>query len=137
MRKKRTVVVVVLLLALVTSLWVLARPRPHRINREGFDRIEEGMTQREVEDILGRPPGDYTDRRETLPDGRWKYVAGWMRGHPSYPREWLSDDGRVMVFFDKGGCVVGNYYFHADDWPERSWVRRVYLPLIRPFSDLW
>jgi hypothetical protein len=44
----------VLLAAGAFVLW----PRPERITRENFKRIREGMTQAEVEAILG-PPGDY------------------------------------------------------------------------------
>ena len=37
--------------------WLLS-PK-HRINKESIAQIKEGMTQKEVEDILGVPPGNY------------------------------------------------------------------------------
>jgi hypothetical protein len=62
--RKKLAVVVLVALALVAVLWFLVRPRPHRINQEDCDRITEGMTLREVEEIMGITAGDYSDTRE-------------------------------------------------------------------------
>ena len=45
----------------VVALTPWARPTPprHRINRHGFEQIRMGMTQADVEGILGVPPGQY------------------------------------------------------------------------------
>jgi hypothetical protein len=47
--------------------WWLARPL-HRINRDGFDQIQVGMSQREVEVLLGGPPGNYPNASYLLGD---------------------------------------------------------------------
>src|SRR5262245_40711012 len=54
------VVAVPLAIALVLALlpWLYRRPHP-QITEENFRKIKHGMTQQEVESILGGPPGDY------------------------------------------------------------------------------
>ena len=48
--------------AVVGVPFLVPAPRqPTAITRENFDRIREGMTEEEVADILGGPPGTYTD----------------------------------------------------------------------------
>jgi hypothetical protein len=127
-RKKRAVVVVILLLVLVTGLWFLTKPRPHQINQVGFDQITEGMTQQEVEEVLGGPPGDYTDRR-------WVLLVSY--DNPMFFRalarreDWLSDDGSVCVAFDEGSRVVEKKFYAADDCLERPWKDRVLRALHR------
>jgi len=53
-------VAVPLVIALVLALlpWLYRRPHP-QITVENFRKIKHGMTQQEVESILGGPPGDY------------------------------------------------------------------------------
>jgi hypothetical protein len=90
--------------------------RPHRINKEGFDKITKGMTQQEVEDTLGRPPGDYTDRRE---------VDYFGLGNPYRPPvKWTSDEGEVVVIFNEGR-VWRKRFYPVDNRPERPWSERV------------
>jgi hypothetical protein len=55
-----------LVVALLTAGAFVAWPRPDRITRENFDRIQLEMGQAEVEAILG-PPGDYTTGPVRLP----------------------------------------------------------------------
>jgi hypothetical protein len=128
--RKRLVVVVVVVVAVVTGLGLLGWPRRHRINREGFERITEGMTRQEVEDILGRPPGDYTVRRE----------GPFILLHPpagvnwSSQEHWISDDGWMVVTFDPfdgAGPVVEKEFSPVDDWPQRPWTARVRRALPR------
>jgi hypothetical protein len=119
---------VAVLLTVVIGIGLLW-PRPHRINQAGFDRITEGMTQREVEEVLGRPPGDYTDRRDP------SYVLNWHKGASHRLEEWLSDDGLGLAGFDEDGRVVEKDFFSADNWPERPWKERVRRALPVPFRQ--
>jgi hypothetical protein len=65
MRRRLLLVAVALLLlgGAGMSLW-LTTPK-HRITKANIDHIEKGMTQEEVETVLGTPPGNYC-RRGTL-----------------------------------------------------------------------
>jgi hypothetical protein len=56
--RRRKLIVAVGLVVLVAVAAFVAWPRPQRITRENFDRIQDGMSRAEVEAILG-PPGDY------------------------------------------------------------------------------
>src|SRR5436309_3337545 len=50
-------IVATIALAIFLGGWVM-QPRP-RIDQETFDKIKVGMTGREVEELIGAPPGDY------------------------------------------------------------------------------
>src|SRR5690242_8738072 len=109
--RKKAAVVVVALLALLAGLFFLAWPRPHSLNQAGFDRITEGMTLREVEEVLGRRPGDYTSRRVPA------LVIDWSMEKSHRMEEWMSDDGLGVVVFDDEDRVVQKVFLPADDWP--------------------
>src|SRR5262245_46130228 len=72
------------------------------INRERFDRVEEGMTRDEVIAILG-PPGDRTTFKTKLP---LKLGRSGMRRLGFTPEEWVSDRGHIVIWFE-GDKVVG------------------------------
>lgn len=78
----------VAVLGIVTFLVDLSmRPRV-RINQESFDRIQIGMTQLEVEEILGGPPDRYTGRR-----GTFSVAIDSM----SSQKQWIGDEGTIYV----------------------------------------
>lgn len=53
-------VMVCLLLGTLVILWrVNDSAQSPRLMGENFERITNGMTQDEVEQLFGRPPGDY------------------------------------------------------------------------------
>jgi hypothetical protein len=68
-----------------------------------YYRIEEGMTQDEVEAILGGPPGDY--RSQTFHEVN--FLAGSL-GMPPAGRmeEWLGNEGKILVVFDDKNRVA-------------------------------
>jgi hypothetical protein len=72
-------------IVLGASLFTLRQPRPG-ITRENFDRTEVGMTEDEVEAILGGPPGTYTDRPIVV------VIEGVM-----FRRWWIGDEGVVTI----------------------------------------
>jgi len=91
----------------------------HRITRVGYKQITAGMTQSEVEAILGVPPGDYAGgkaRHPTLelPPGE---------GSPLWRREdWRSNEASIAVFFDPDGVVVnkvGTWWASEASWSDR------------------
>ena len=109
-------VLVFMSLAVVSFQWPSAIP-DHSINRDGFNRIEHGMTQREVEEILGKPPGYHA--RDLV------WVPVLTIGSPPWeePVEWVSDEGAVFAYFREGRVVdiqfaeVGHWsYFDRLRW---------------------
>ena len=77
--------------------WLLA-PK-HRINKESLELIKEGMTQKEVEDILGVPPGDYS-----YGGFRDLYFDTWSAEPVS--EEWVGEETGIYVTFDPHGGRV-------------------------------
>jgi hypothetical protein len=79
--------ILVALLGLGACATLLPSQRPRgRITRENFDRIQEGMTEAEVQEILGGPDGYYTDRPVIV------LVEGTM-----FRRRWVGDEGVVTI----------------------------------------
>jgi hypothetical protein len=82
------------------------------ISREGFERIQIGMSEREVEKALGAPAGGHTTEKHyyELHCERW---AGGMPAPTDLKgleiRKWYNDEGLINVFF-KEGRVVGAMY---------------------------
>ncbi|HKA55663.1 MAG TPA: hypothetical protein VKJ47_18580 [Candidatus Binatia bacterium] len=100
-------VVVVFLLPVV----IINLPRS-RINAVNCAKIKRGMTEQEVERLLGAPAGDLTGK------GRVFLTGGETRA--LYPRSdfkyWMDDDGVIEVRFDQYGKV------------EEAWFGRTYEP---------
>jgi hypothetical protein len=120
--RRRTLLVALVGLAVVGAAGVVVLwlwPRPERVTRENYDRIQIGMGRREVEAILG-PPGDYRTGRGdeevngTFYRGVWEpamgFPWGWnhtrmsssQTGEQAY---WVSDSVRIYVFIDDAGHV--------------------------------
>jgi SmpA / OmlA family len=104
---------------------MLARGR--LIDREHYDRITEGMSRAEVEDILGGPPGDFSTGGDvystsySISDG----PAPTRRG----PWEsWYGNEGVIFVGFDEQGRVrerrFGSPMRPPLTYRLRAWLRR-------------
>src|SRR5262245_60277294 len=84
-----------------------------RINVANHVRIREGMSLKEVEALLGGPPGVYklknaagTSSKGVVKGKIPLRKGGWMEG-PQYRESWVDlDDGEVRVDFDAGYKVV-------------------------------
>src|SRR5262249_50274236 len=92
------------LLALVALLApVFPRP-PSPGVRAGFDQVQDGMTEQQVEELLGGPRGVYDRARR----GTVMTAAGTgpvhTRSHLSW---WYFPDCVIEVGFDEGGRVSG------------------------------
>jgi hypothetical protein len=89
-------------LVLGGMLLALVMPRHCPVTRAACGRIQEGMTQAEVEKILGVPPGDYRTRPVRpfvlIVEGGWCMVRGSFA-------HWMGDEAELDVCFD-GGVVV-------------------------------
>jgi len=91
-------------------------PQPDRTH---FGRIRLGMSQAEVEALLGGPPGDYT----TKPVLQTKPLPRRSGPQPDWRmEEWTRGTVRVRVVFDAGDRVTETW-FTGDDSP--SLLRRL------------
>src|SRR5262245_55182612 len=98
MKRRALLAMATLALACLLGLW-LALPGAG-VTKANYDRIRPGMSQAEVEAILGGPAGDRRSaaRREAdLCDTReWldeDYPAGGWAAH----QEWHTDDASVVI----------------------------------------
>jgi hypothetical protein len=94
---------------LVLGLW-LFMGRAQRITKQNFDRIEEGMSQEEVDALLGKYRGGM--RSEGM-------FSVWYSDHD--PND-LTPSNSISVTFDGHGKVVYKA-FHS--WTVAEWWRRV------------
>ena len=89
------------------------------INEANFAKIKVvGMSQAEVESLLGGPPGAYTSR---------PYMFGRSRIVPTgtaATKEWLGDGGLIFVDFDKDAKVF-NAHFQEVTFLREDFFRRV------------
>jgi len=136
MNRKRLLLILgclgLLLLAGYATLWLTA-PR-HRITEENIEAIKEGMTEKEVEAILGAQAGDYSSKQtggqfaeieviiipapRAQPVGKTRSIFTGFTG-PDFVKSrgggkyWVGEETGVWVRFDEAGRV-------AEIWPGLS-----------------
>lgn len=124
MSLRRLVVVAIAFVVGISIVRVLATSQwKSRINRDGFDRIEVGMSPSEVETVLGATPGDYTVVKNAL-----AYYLTFCSFRPprdaeSLPwekQQWISDEGAIAVTFDCNGRVLYKSFDDMDEYPKRT-----------------
>jgi hypothetical protein len=114
--KKRNMLLVgalAILLAGCLAIW-LTIPK-HKINLASFEKIDDGMSLKQVEEILRVPPGDYL----TQPID-FVHIDVPAKGTQ---REWHGDDGLILVWFDERGVVCEKEFIPAW-WEPESFVDR-------------
>src|SRR5262245_13758473 len=114
--------------ALAALVWWTSRPR---ISQATADRIREGMTEQQVIDIVGLPPGSYCSERSF-----WKQIlrANWAVdfqsgksriGRPGswyYRHYWIFEDRILYVDF-RDGLSLGAAGYHEIPIGFWDWVR--------------
>jgi hypothetical protein len=117
MTRKRLLLIIAAMVAVLAAGSValrLAAPR-HRITLENTRTIQRGMTEKEIEEILGVRAGDYSS---TKPGGTFLYhqqaVTGMELVRMRGGKFWASDETSVWLRFDDAGRVAevfcGSYY---------------------------
>jgi hypothetical protein len=104
-RRRRALVLiaflVIVVIALPYAIW-----HPRRLNHAGFQSIENGMTQAEVEQLLGGPPGvyypTYLGAGQTMSDEGYDVPD-------ATEMLWYDDKARYEVWFDDQWRVVGKH----------------------------
>lgn len=103
------------LLALLGLWWLTPRSA---INRTNFEAIRGGMSEAEVERLLGGPEGDYRtgEVEYDLAGGLWELdnvmsapevIRGEIRVRLA---TWQGDEGIVSLFFDDEGRVLATMF---------------------------
>jgi hypothetical protein len=106
----------VVVLAVAGALVVYFQPQP-RIDKETLDRITPGMTEKEVENLIGAPPGRYCDFEPM--DTRVQQVKG------DYKKEWVGNDLIICVGFSDGKVVGKGLGYVTGSMPKASWWERM------------
>jgi hypothetical protein len=89
------------LLALVALLVPVFQRSPSTDIRARFDQIQNGMTEQQVEELLGGPRGVYDKSRRYATT-----AAGWGSGS-SHRSWWYFTDCTIEVGFDEDGRANG------------------------------
>lgn len=100
---KLLIAVLVALSLALTCVYAIGYYTTRELNVENFEKIEPGMTQSEVEQLLGGPPGHY---------GRnWGTYFATLEGTLVQGREeyWTTDNRMLEVYFDENDKVVGTH----------------------------
>lgn len=99
--------VLVAVALVIVGVWPKGNPQPRaRLQVENYDQIQIGMSQSEVEALLGGPPGNYGQHA----DGGWMMtLEGYISPTGSVERIWCDDSTRHEIYFDKKDCVVGRH----------------------------
>src|SRR5439155_15241439 len=98
----------VAIVLIVGGIQFLIPTPPGKITESNFDKIEKGMTQTEVEEILG-PGADRTAHSERVGPVMINGI-GHARGHaPQVWKYWDGDEGTIAVRFADGKVLDKNW----------------------------
>jgi hypothetical protein len=114
MTPRKWICAAVLVAAVIVALAACDAWGGSRLRSENYAQIQIGMTQAEVEELLGAPPGDYGKflferpgfpSLETLEDftrrfPRWRYL--------SRAETWVDDRNRIVIWFDADNVVCAH-----------------------------
>jgi HAMP domain-containing protein len=96
-------------IALASFWWFYLRP-PYGITKRSFDKIEPGMTLREVEAIIGEPGTNFLTIR--VFHGGPRHVVDGERDGEKDHRHWLGPSITTIltVYLDANGMVLAKEY---------------------------
>jgi hypothetical protein len=86
--------------------WWMVTPPPYRISLRDRDRIQPGMTQAEVEAILGAPPGNYCTGDLVCVHWGNDLLHFGSDGPGCVDQSWAGDEGILKVRFLPEGTVA-------------------------------
>lgn len=121
MRKKLLLLLCVIVVAatgVLVAVWL--RPEPVA-SQARCERVRLGMTQAEVEVLLGGPPGEYQTGPvhyclDSIVRCKTVHRPGSWPGEQFYRQElWESDHGGLTVYFGEENEVVGYEYMPSSD----------------------
>jgi hypothetical protein len=103
MKRKRLLLIVGCLAAVLLAGYATL-PRQHRITIENIGAIRDGMTERQVETILGAPAGDYSSG--VLFDMVTTQMTGSELMEKHGGKVWVGVNGGIWIRFDERGKAV-------------------------------
>ena len=105
-RRRRNLLLVAAGVALVSGVAPYVFFHPRRLNHDGFAAVQNGMTQQEVEQLFGGPPGIYYP---VCPGaGAGKTCEGYdVPG--AAETLWYDDVRRYEIWFNDEGRVAGKH----------------------------
>ena len=77
-----------------------------KTDQNACNKIQQGMTQRDVENIIGGPPGNYSGLISKYDSSIPLTVVG-----SSTSKKWTGREGVIMVFFDQKARVMGGAFY--------------------------
>lgn len=106
-RRRRNALLVAggIVLLLGVAPYVFFHPR--RLSHAGFEAVQNGMTQQEVEQLLGGPPGIYYPAYLGAGAG-WSKEAVIISGRAAETL-WYDDKARYEIWFNNAGRVVAKH----------------------------
>src|SRR5438045_4090806 len=76
------------------------------IGMEGFERIQEGMMQKDVERLLGGPPGNYASWQVTYHSSSEDRLL-WMNYEDiAEYQAWQGNEAQIIVGFSAEGVAI-------------------------------
>ena len=96
---------------------------PVWLNHDGFGQIRAGMTQPEVEHLMGGPPGMYYPAHG---GGGDMTCEGVIVPNAVVEANWCDDKRRYEVYFDDGGRVAGTH--RRIGWSATAITSRIFAP---------
>src|SRR2546423_1899639 len=88
-------------MALVLLAWLAVCSHGRKLQIAGFAKISRGMTQAQVEELLGGPPGDYGDNQGGVAPGSLESGNPVPLPPGSVTQFWFDDSHQFKVFFDR------------------------------------
>jgi hypothetical protein len=108
---------------MAVGLALLLPPRRDRPTSDPYEAIRVGMTESEVEALLGGPAGDRSTGRADF------CIAMTREEHEAFhaalvTKEWVNDDALIWIGFDQNGRV-NRKFATANRGGPPSWFDRV------------
>jgi hypothetical protein len=102
MTRRQSLLILAFVVTVFAAGWLMAPPT-HRVNERSFYKIQEGMTLKDIERILGGAPGgtsfaDATEPRLSRQNGNSAAAVDF--------KSWAGGDNVLTVGFDKNGKAV-------------------------------
>ena len=103
----RSLVLVIALGAVAFLFWPASRDS--RVTRVNFERIQDGMTEAEVNTLLGGPPGEYRSEPGFFLVGPG-HIPRSERSRGGKLEVWYCTGLHIEVLYDKDARVVGKHW---------------------------
>jgi hypothetical protein len=122
-RRRDWLLLLITVFLIVALFWLLFSSPPPDLSPEAFNRIHHGMTEEEVETIIGARPGGYAEFWE------WGETLAEEWDKACSRQEWADKHGYLCVGYDEHGYVCSKrLQYHAPheeySWDRRSWWER-------------